>query len=77
MKRRTICVLVKSDEVRSSPTIGVADINAFPQINHIFGMISYVRRNEETSCLKIVHFLDEEVGVPSELEANAKSSCRF
>ncbi len=37
-------------------------------------MIMYVRRNEETSYLKIVHFVDEERGVPSELEANAKSS---
>ncbi|KAF8911346.1 amino acid permease-domain-containing protein [Mucidula mucida] len=55
MKRKTVCVLVKSDE-----------------INHIFHMIMYVRRNEETSYLKIVHFVDEERGVPSELEANAK-----
>jgi len=36
-------------------------------------MISYVRENEETSCLKIVHFYDDEGGIPSELEANAKS----
>jgi hypothetical protein len=39
-------------------------------------MISYVRQNEDTSCLKIVHFYDVEKGegkVPDELEANAKS----
>ena len=30
---------------------------------------------QETSCLKIVHFVDEEDVVPSELEANAKSMC--
>ncbi|TRM67071.1 amino acid permease-domain-containing protein [Schizophyllum amplum] len=42
------------------------------EINYLFQMILYVRRNEETSCLKIVHFADEEDAVPSELEANAK-----
>ncbi len=36
-------------------------------------MISYVKKNEETSCLKIVHFYEEEKGIPTELEANAKS----
>ena len=38
-------------------------------------MILYVRQNEETSCLKIVHFHDDKQkdGPPSELEANAKS----
>ena len=36
-------------------------------------MILYVRQNEETSCLKIVHFYDGEKGIPSEMEANAKS----
>lgn len=36
-------------------------------------MILYVRDNEETACVKIVHFVDEEFGVPSELEANARS----
>jgi hypothetical protein len=36
-------------------------------------MILYVRKNEETSYLKIVHFYEEEKGIPSELEANAKS----
>lgn len=36
-------------------------------------MIMYVRKNEETSHLKIVHFYEEDQGIPSELEANAKS----
>ncbi|KIY66346.1 hypothetical protein CYLTODRAFT_423498 [Cylindrobasidium torrendii FP15055 ss-10] len=55
MKRRPVCVLVKSDE-----------------IHHIFELILYVSRNEETSNVKIVHFADEEKGVPSELEANSR-----
>ncbi|KAJ6492057.1 amino acid permease-domain-containing protein [Mycena sanguinolenta] len=42
------------------------------EINHLLHMLLYVRENEETSCVKIVHFCDEEEGVPSELEANAK-----
>ncbi|EEB97515.1 hypothetical protein MPER_03148 [Moniliophthora perniciosa FA553] len=37
-------------------------------------MILYVSRYQETSCVKIVHFLEEEAGVPSELKANAKTS---
>jgi len=43
------------------------------QINYLFQMIWYVRQNEETACLKIVHFHDGEVGIPSEMEANCKS----
>ncbi|KAJ7057410.1 hypothetical protein C8F01DRAFT_1372095 [Mycena amicta] len=51
------------------------------EINHLLHMILYVRDNEETSCVKLVHFCgrgDEEEGVgageqvPSELEANAR-----
>ncbi|KAJ7611398.1 amino acid permease-domain-containing protein [Mycena polygramma] len=45
------------------------------EINHLLHILLYVRENEETSCVKIVHFCDaesEEGGVPSELEANAK-----
>ncbi|KAE9388572.1 hypothetical protein BT96DRAFT_1073353 [Gymnopus androsaceus JB14] len=41
-------------------------------INRLLRMIHYVRDNEETSCVKIVHFVDEEIGLPSELEANAR-----
>jgi len=36
-------------------------------------MVLYVRNNEETSSLKIIHFYEQEAGLPSELEANAKS----
>jgi len=38
-------------------------------------MVVYVRNNEETSCLKIVHFASsmENEGVPPELEANRQS----
>ncbi|KAJ7613541.1 AAAP amino acid permease [Roridomyces roridus] len=45
------------------------------EINHLLHMILYVRENEETSCIKMVHFCGEEEdgkGIPSELEANAK-----
>ncbi|KII92394.1 hypothetical protein PLICRDRAFT_172492 [Plicaturopsis crispa FD-325 SS-3] len=42
------------------------------EINHLFQMILYVSHNEETSCIKIVHFCDDVKGVPSEMEANAK-----
>ncbi|KAJ7775998.1 amino acid permease-domain-containing protein [Mycena maculata] len=42
------------------------------EVNHLLHMLLYVRENEETSCVKIVHFIDEENGIPSELEANAK-----
>ncbi|KXN88407.1 hypothetical protein AN958_07313 [Leucoagaricus sp. SymC.cos] len=42
------------------------------EMSQLFRMVIYVRKNEETSCLKIVHFFDEEKGVPSELEANAR-----
>ncbi|KAH7928884.1 hypothetical protein BV22DRAFT_1030277 [Leucogyrophana mollusca] len=42
------------------------------EINHLFKMILYVCQNEDTSCLKIVHFHDQMTDIPSELEANAK-----
>lgn len=42
-------------------------------------MVNYVRQNEETSCLKIVHFAGDNHKnggkIPPELEANAKSKC--
>ena len=43
------------------------------KINNLFHMVLYVRNNEETSYLKIIHFYEQEAGLPSELEANAKS----
>ena len=39
----------------------------------LFHKLLYVGQNEETSCLKLVHFYDDEGGVPSEMEANWKS----
>ncbi|KJA23900.1 hypothetical protein HYPSUDRAFT_39416 [Hypholoma sublateritium FD-334 SS-4] len=42
------------------------------EINSLCRMILYVRKNEETSHLKIVHFYEDDEGIPSELEANAK-----
>lgn len=48
-------------------------MNVSGQINTLFHMILYVQKNEETSHLKIVHFWEQEQGgIPSELEANAK-----
>lgn len=43
------------------------------QINRLFHRALYVKQNEETSCLRLVHFHEEE-GIPSELEANWKSA---
>ncbi|EKM78341.1 hypothetical protein AGABI1DRAFT_75891 [Agaricus bisporus var. burnettii JB137-S8] len=42
------------------------------EINQLVRMVMYVRKNEETSNLKVVHFYDQEKGIPSELEANIK-----
>ncbi|KAF7354346.1 Aaap amino acid permease [Mycena venus] len=42
------------------------------EINHLLHLILYVRDNEETSCIKIVHFCGGEHDILSELEANAK-----
>ena len=47
------------------------------EINSLCHMILYVRKNEETSHLQIVHFYGDEGGIPSELEANAKSAFIF
>ena len=41
----------------------------------LFHKLLYVSTNEETSCLKLVHFYDDELGMPSEMEANWKSEC--
>jgi len=42
------------------------------EINHLFHKALYVKQNEETSCLKLVHFYEEDEGIPSEMEANWK-----
>lgn len=42
------------------------------QIHSLFRMITYVSKNEETACVKLVHFYDSIENIPSELEANAK-----
>lgn len=47
------------------------------EINSLCHMILYVRKNEETSHLKVVHFYEDDEGIPSELEANAKSALFF
>ncbi|KAL5497753.1 hypothetical protein ACEPAH_2684 [Sanghuangporus vaninii] len=42
------------------------------EIHHLFQMITYVSKNEETSCMKLVHFYQKVEEIPSEIEANAK-----
>ncbi|KAK0194213.1 AAAP amino acid permease [Armillaria mellea] len=42
------------------------------EISYLMRMILYVQKNEEISFLKIVHFAEEEKGIPSELQANAR-----
>ncbi|KAL5478554.1 hypothetical protein ACEPAI_2738 [Sanghuangporus weigelae] len=42
------------------------------EIHHLFRMITYVSKNEETSCIKLVHFYQKVGEIPSEIEANAK-----
>ncbi|KAF7800166.1 hypothetical protein EIP86_011413 [Pleurotus ostreatoroseus] len=42
------------------------------EINILFHKLLYVTQNEETACLKLIHFYDEEGAVPSEMEANWK-----
>ena len=37
-------------------------------------MLLYVQKNEETLRVKMVYFNDGEGGIPSELEADAKST---
>jgi hypothetical protein len=36
-------------------------------------MVMYVRQEEETSCIKMVHFYEKKEDVPSEMVSNAKS----
>lgn len=52
-----------------------ADADRATQINVLFHKLLYVSQNEETSCLKLVHFYDDELGIPSEMDANWKSKC--
>lgn len=75
LKRQPVCVLAKTDEVwLFIPTFGARLIsNAIGwQIHDLFRMVTYVHKNEETSCLKLVHFYRFVDEIPSELEANAK-----
>lgn len=43
------------------------------QIKLLFHQLLYASPNEETSCLKLVHFYDVEIDIPSEMEAYWKS----
>ncbi|KAL4061674.1 amino acid permease-domain-containing protein [Scleroderma citrinum] len=49
---------------------GVCLLVKTDEINHLFNMIIYVRQNEETSHIRLIHFYGATI--PSELEANAK-----
>ncbi|KAL0945974.1 hypothetical protein HGRIS_012252 [Hohenbuehelia grisea] len=42
------------------------------EINGLVRMVLYVQKNEQTSSVKMVHFAEDEAGIPSELQANAK-----
>ncbi|EIW79641.1 AAAP amino acid permease [Coniophora puteana RWD-64-598 SS2] len=43
------------------------------EMNHLIQMVFYVRKNEDTSMLKFVHFYgDDRESIPSELEANIR-----
>jgi len=42
------------------------------ELGVLFHKMLYVSKNEETSCVKLVHFYDEDHGIPSEMEANWK-----
>lgn len=77
LKRQPVCILVKTDEVSMNILESLRLTFVFLQINNLFHMMLYVRDNEETTCAKIVHFVDEEFGIPSELEANARSRYLF
>jgi hypothetical protein len=79
LKSQPVCVLAKTDEVGSParlvlPFVNLGNLDRV-QIDHLFQMIIYVCQNEDTSCLKIVHFYRHEEFIPSEIEANAKSEC--
>ena len=82
LKRQPVCILVKTDEVCPLACFLTRAVY-YPsnlQINNLFRMILYVQKNEETSCIKLIHFSEQEEGIPSELEPNAKSmyeACSF
>ncbi|KZS91996.1 hypothetical protein SISNIDRAFT_474934 [Sistotremastrum niveocremeum HHB9708] len=60
------------DRVRSMKQNTVCVMIKTDEIHQMFRMIRYVRENEETSCLKLIHFYNRIEDVPSELEANQK-----
>jgi uncharacterized protein YpiB (UPF0302 family) len=72
-KKQPVAVLAKTDEVCLSTAQNYQEMKMEMQINYLMRLILYVERNEDTACIKLVHFVDAEKGVPSELEANSKS----
>ncbi|KAJ6470030.1 hypothetical protein C8R45DRAFT_908652 [Mycena sanguinolenta] len=77
LKWQPVCILVKPDAVCASSR-GVNSTDELgSQINHLLHILLYVRENEDTLCVNIAHFYDEENDVPSELEANAKGESFF
>lgn len=78
LRRQPVCILAKTDEV-GLPNMDETE-HLYPQIiqiNRLIHKLQYVCRNEETSCLKLAHFYNEEEGIPSEMEANWKSTVLF
>ncbi|TDL27804.1 hypothetical protein BD410DRAFT_893978 [Rickenella mellea] len=51
---------------------GVVVFTKSDEIHQLFRVVTYVHENEETACLKLVHFYANVDEIPSELEANAK-----
>ena len=68
-----VVVFVETDEVRTRVALRSRPQTIISQINRLFERLLYVRSNEETSCVKLVHCYRSIADIPSELEANYKS----
>lgn len=75
-----VVVFVETDEVRFghlSTSVWKLNLVMIQKINRLFEMIFYVRKNEDTMNVKLVHFYHSIEDIPSELEANYKSEILF
>lgn len=59
------------------PALAVQSPKRKIQIHHLFRMITYVSKNEQTSCVKLVHLYERIEDIPSEIEANSKCKHLF
>lgn len=69
VRRRSLMLVNIMRRVKKHP---VCCLVRTDEINLLFKMALYVSKNEESNCMKLVHFVDETKGVPSEMEANWK-----